>query len=739
MSGSFITEMKRRNVFRVAAIYVVVGWLLIQIGDVMFPALYLPEWTTTMLVAFLILGLPVALILAWAYEVTPDGVVRTADVPPGQSITPATGQKINFMIIGVLAIAVVFLLAKDRIFDSTVVAPEITVSESSIAILPFKNLSASVENAEFFANGLHDELLTLLSRLRDLKVISRTSVERVDPALGIPEIGKLLGVATILEGQVQRAGDRLRINVQLIDTVEEGHIWANTYDSELTAENIFEVQGDIARTISEALQAELSTADEEILNAVPTANTEALEYYLLGMQLAKRNTYSSLKEAQTYLRKATRLDPNYAQAWAELANVLGDSMDTGVISAREYIDTARPNIDRALALDPTLAVAHAQLAKLQWILGDVKAAEGSFNEALRLNLNDAASREMYGVFLRVIGRLDEAAVVLEKALEGDPLSVRLLFQLGKVEMYRGYPERNLARAKRILELDPSSAYGYTAMMQAHLWMGRQDLSWEWFVKSLEVDPLDFEMWAHTAMLLEQVGDPDLADRYMTKAESLGRNEPSVLKCRALIHVRRGEPEQALVIAENALAAGMNDRWGSNQVFLKIYRDHAFDTGEFDGAFTHYRNVKPELFDDAPEISAENVAFATDLALLHQRVGNDAAAQLLIDAALTWWRETQTEGVHGSVLNIVDIELLALNGQHREALNELRRAADAGWRNYWSWIVPGENLAALRDEPELKALDERIKNEFAEQLQTIYAYPYLGEADLRDRNQEQEIP
>jgi TolB-like protein/Tfp pilus assembly protein PilF len=700
MSGSFITEMKRRNVFRVAAIYVVVGWLLIQIGDVMFPALYLPEWTTTMLVAFLILGLPVALILAWAYEVTPDGVVRTADVPPGQSITPATGQKINFMIIGVLAIAVVFLLAKDRIFDSTVVAPEITVSESSIAILPFKNLSASVENAEFFANGLHDELLTLLSRLRDLKVISRTSVERVDPALGIPEIGKLLGVATILEGQVQRAGDRLRINVQLIDTVEEGHIWANTYDSELTAENIFEVQGDIARTISEALQAELSTADEEILNAVPTANTEALEYYLLGMQLAKRNTYSSLKEAQTYLRKATRLDPNYAQAWAELANVLGDSMDTGVISAREYIDTARPNIDRALALDPTLAVAHAQLAKLQWILGDVKAAEGSFNEALRLNLNDAASREMYGVFLRVIGRLDEAAVVLEKALEGDPLSVRLLFQLGKVEMYRGYPERNLARAKRILELDPSSAYGYTAMMQAHLWMGRQDLSWEWFVKSLEVDPLDFEMWAHTAMLLEQVGDPDLADRYMTK---------------------------------------MNDRWGSNQVFLKIYRDHAFDTGEFDGAFTHYRNVKPELFDDAPEISAENVAFATDLALLHQRVGNDAAAQLLIDAALTWWRETQTEGVHGSVLNIVDIELLALNGQHREALNELRRAADAGWRNYWSWIVPGENLAALRDEPELKALDERIKNEFAEQLQTIYAYPYLGEADLRDRNQEQEIP
>jgi TolB-like protein len=241
MFGSLFTELKRRNVFRVAAIYVVVSWLLMQIGDVMFPALHLPEWTTTMLVAFLLLGLPIALILAWAYEVTPAGVVRTADVPPDQSITPATGQKINLMIIAVLAIAVLFQLARSWFSVGTDELPAMTVSDRSIAVLPFKNQSASSENAEFFAGGLHDELLTLLSRLGDLKVISRTSVERLDPGLSIPEIGALLGVATVLEGQVQRAGDRLRINVQLIDTAEEGHIWANTYDSELTAENIFEV------------------------------------------------------------------------------------------------------------------------------------------------------------------------------------------------------------------------------------------------------------------------------------------------------------------------------------------------------------------------------------------------------------------------------------------------------------------------------------------------------------------
>ena len=220
MAESFLGELKRRNVFRVAAIYLVVGWLLMQVGDVMFPALRLPDWTSTLLAAFFILGLPLALIFAWAFELTPDGVVRTAEVPAEQSITADTGRRINFMIIGVLVIAVAFLLIKDFLRPDATPVAGIASPDRSIAVLPFKNQSASTENAEFFAGGLHDELLTLLSKLGELKVISRTSVERLDPDLTIQEIGALLGVATVLEGQVQRAGDRLRINVQLIDTMQ---------------------------------------------------------------------------------------------------------------------------------------------------------------------------------------------------------------------------------------------------------------------------------------------------------------------------------------------------------------------------------------------------------------------------------------------------------------------------------------------------------------------------------------
>mgnify|MGYP001821086927 FL=1 len=177
MTGSLFQELKRRNVFRVAAIYMVVSWLLMQVGDVMFPALRLPDWTSTLLAAFLILGLPLAVVFAWAFELTPDGVVRTAAVPEEQSITADTGRKINYMIIGVLAVAVVFLLVKDQLRPDAPVVADIELADHSIAVLPFKNQSASAENAEFFAGGLHDELLTLLSKISDLKVISRTSVE----------------------------------------------------------------------------------------------------------------------------------------------------------------------------------------------------------------------------------------------------------------------------------------------------------------------------------------------------------------------------------------------------------------------------------------------------------------------------------------------------------------------------------------------------------------------------------
>lgn len=730
MSGSFIQELKRRNVFRVTAIYVIVSWLLMQIGDVMFPALRLPEWTTTMLVAFLLLGFPIAVILAWAYEVTPEGVKRTKDVEPGESITHATGRKIDFIIIAVLAVAVVFLIAKVWLEDDTAPSGIASVADRSIAVLPFANISADEENAEFFAAGVHDELLTLLSRIGGIKVISRTSVENLDDGLGIPEIGALLGVATVLEGQVQRAGDRLRIHVQLIDAVKEDHLWATTYDRELTAENVFDVQSDIAKTIADALHVQLSDSDEALLGAIPTENTQALTRYLLGRQLMHRSTFESLRQAERYFKEAAELDPAYAQAWAAIASNRNQMLLTGLIDAQEYIAVAEPAISRALELDDRLPETQAQLAVLHWRTGDLDAAEDSFKSALEFNPGDSASLIAYGRYLRMTGRPLEAITVLERALENNPLSVLILFNLGKSAMYTGNPEQSIEYGKRILEIDPSSSYGYTNLLQAYIWMGRWDLQRPWSIKMLSVDPEDFELWAHMGLSANLLGDPDLADRYLGRALELGPMEPSTLKCIALVLSQRGQYDEALAVARRALEADLDDRWGSDAVFLRLVRDDAFKTGAITDARAWYRDRHPELLQESPKITIDNINAAADLALLLQQAGEADNADTLIDAGLAWYRETQAPGVHGYLANIVDVELLALNGEKNAALETLREAIDSGWRWSWPWYMSNENLFSLRDEPEFQEIMARLKDDMATQLKAVNALPYMGEADLR---------
>ncbi len=428
---SFIKELKRRNVIRVAIAYAIAAWLLIEITATTFPILKLPDWSVTLVTVLVLIGFPLALIFAWAFELTPEGLKREHEIDRSESITHVTGRKLDFIIIGVMAIAIAFLLV-DKFYLSESVKTsggEIVATDQSIAVLPFDNRSAAAENAEFFAAGVHDELLTLLSKLGDIKVISRTSVERLDSSLSIPEISALLGVATVLEGQVQRAGNRLRINAQLINATTEEHIWANTYDRELTAENVFDVQSDIARTIANALHAQLSASDEALLNAVPTENTEALNRYLLGRQLVKRAAFESHRQADRYFREATELDPEYAEAWAAIADNNDHMLLTGLISEREYIVAAEPAITRALSLDDRLPEAHAQLAALRWRSGDLDAAEVAYKKALELSPKDSRSLLAYGRYIRINGRPEEAIPILERALENDPLSVEVLFEL----------------------------------------------------------------------------------------------------------------------------------------------------------------------------------------------------------------------------------------------------------------------------------------------------------------------
>lgn len=730
MARSFIQELKRRNVFRVAVIYLIVSWLLIQIGDVMFPALRLPEWTTTMLVAFLLLGFPIALILSWAYEATPDGIKRTSGIAPDESIADVSGQKINYIIIGVLVVAIVFLGSRELLRDE--VLPPITtkLKDKSIAVLPFANRSAAEENAEFFAAGVHDELLTLLSKIGGIKVISRTSVENLPEGLSIPEIGSLLGVATVLEGQVQRAGNTLRINVQLIDAAQEDHLWATTYDRELSAGNIFQVQSEIARTIAESLHAELSENDETILDSVPTENTEALRLYMLGRQFRKESSFESSRRSASYFEQAVALDPEYAEAWAEIASVYASMLLTGLIDLEEYIAVAKPAVAQALRINNRLAEAHAQQGTLYWRSGNFDAAEESFKRALDYAPGDSNSLVAYGTYLRLRGRPQQAIPILERALVANPLSLNVLFELGKAEMYVGHPELNVKYAQRALEIDPSSVYANVAMLQAKIWMGRLDQAWPWFIKTVAADPADYESIAHLAMTAEILGEPDLADRYMDLARSIGPGEAVVLKCDALIFNMRHQSDKASEIAGQALAANLDDRWSSDLVFLRLTRDRLMQTHEFDDAIAFYRSRRPELFNEPPAIDIDNIEIAADLALLLRRAGKKEIADVLIKASLSWYRDTQIMGLYGDGIGIVYIELLALNSEKRAALDALREAVDSGWILGAQWDLPDEGFSTLRDDAEFQAIIAEIEDDMAMQLETIKALPDMGEFDLR---------
>ena len=392
---SFFAELKRRNVFRVGIAYVVGGWLLLQLTDVLSELLDLPDVVGRAIVLVVAIGLPVALFFAWAFEMTPEGVKREKDVDRNQSIAPQTGKKLNNTIMVLLVLTVAYLLydkfTGDTVSDTTVaieepapvteevsavaaVATEANETDKSIAVLPFTNRSPNADDA-YFTDGVHDDLLTQLAKIDAFSVISRTSVmEYRDTAKNLKQIGEELGVANIMEGAVQRAGNRVRINVQLIDAGSDEHLWAEVYDRELTTENLFDIQSEIAKAIASALQATLTDTEIANVSDVPTDNVAAYELYLQGKRFALGETEIGYDTAVELYMEALKLDPDFKLAWVGLAYVYissywtygGDPIDR---------DKARDAIDTAKAIDPDFPELYmAEGAYYYWGLLDYETA-----------------------------------------------------------------------------------------------------------------------------------------------------------------------------------------------------------------------------------------------------------------------------------------------------------------------------------------------------------------------------
>jgi TolB-like protein/Flp pilus assembly protein TadD len=430
---SFFAELKRRNVYKVGAMYAVAGWLLVQIVTQVFPIFHVSELMQRILVLAVVAGFPVALVLSWIYELTPQGIVRTDEVAPDASVTRATGQKLNRAIIGVLSLAVLMLLA--RLLwphAETAPAPQVaaTGGDKSIAVLPFENLSDDKANA-YFAYGIQDEILTKLAKIGALKVISRTSTAHYASSPdNLPEIARQLGVANILEGSVQKVGDAVHVNVQLIRAISDDHLWAETYDRKL--DNIFGVEGEVAGAIAEQLNARLNGAEQKALDLRLTGNPQAYDLYLRGRAaFADDQSIAGYKRLAASMAETTGIDPQFAQAWAGQSIAAGYLYFNGIDQQTYTPELVRTTAETAIRLQPDLPLARQALgAYLYRVKHDFPAAQSALEAALALAPNDVGILSMLGWDERRQGHFEQALAHLEKAAELDPHNAQLFSSIG---------------------------------------------------------------------------------------------------------------------------------------------------------------------------------------------------------------------------------------------------------------------------------------------------------------------
>jgi len=469
---SLFNELKRRNVFKVGIAYLVVAWLVMQFADVVLNNITAPGWVFQALMLILAIGFPFAVIIAWAFEMTPEGIKLESEVDRSDSITPQTGRKLNFMIISVLVLALgyftfdKFVLTPGRdaalveattqaISEQAVTEEALAQSDQSIAVLPFINMSDDSNN-EYFSDGLSEELLNLLAKVPELHVTSRSSAfafkgEKID----IPVVAKKLNVAHILEGSVRKSGDQVRITAQLIEAKADKHLWSETYDRSL--DNIFAIQDEIAAVVVAKLKVSL-------LGDVPVVHEtdpQAYASYLQARHLRRQRTTESLGQAESLLEQALSVEPDYAAAWDELSVVYLYGGSLGLRPFPEAYALARDAIDNALAADPDYAPALASLSFVSKVYdNDLVAAARYLERALQLEPTNIAIIGTAALLYSSLGRFDEATAFNEFTVSRDPVSAVGHSNLGLNYISAGRWDDAIASFNTALRLNP----GYSGTM-----------------------------------------------------------------------------------------------------------------------------------------------------------------------------------------------------------------------------------------------------------------------------------
>jgi TolB-like protein/regulator of sirC expression with transglutaminase-like and TPR domain len=449
---NILTELKRRNVYRAAVAYGVVAWFLTQLTTQVFPFFEIPNSAVRFVVIALAFGFPIAMLLSWVYEFTPEGIVRTEDLAPAQarSVQRAVGRILDFIIIGALLLVIAMLIVGRLPFYKETGE---SISQKTIAVLPFENLSRDPDNA-YFAEGIQEEILTRLAGIADLKVISRSSTQQYQSKpRNLREIAKQLGVANILEGSVQKAADQVRVSVQLLNAQTDSHLWADTYDRKLT--DIFGVESEIAKRIAESLQAKLTGREEQAFAVKPTNNSEAYDAYLRGLAFEAR-TSTGVEKAIGFFEWAVQLDPAFAVAWARLSRANAQVYFVGLDRTTTRRDATERALNMAQKLQPNspetlLAQAYYQY----WVLRDYELAKATFGRVRELLPSSSDVPGALALIARRQGHWDESVAYWEQTLALDPRNTEWLANAAETySMLRQFPAA-LKTYDRLLDIIPN--------------------------------------------------------------------------------------------------------------------------------------------------------------------------------------------------------------------------------------------------------------------------------------------
>jgi TolB-like protein/cytochrome c-type biogenesis protein CcmH/NrfG len=760
-----ISELKRRNVFRMAVLYLISAWLVMQVAEVIIGLAGLPDWSGKLVLAVLAIGFPIALVISWFYEITPEGLALEKDVPEGQSITHVTGRRMDFVVISVLAAGLI-LFAGDKWWPRDPL-------ELSIAVLPFDNMSADPEQ-EYFSDGISEEILNLLAQIESLKVIARhSSFSFKGKDVDIAMMAEQMKVRHILEGSVRRSGDRVRITAQLIDARDSSHLWSETFDRDYSAENLFYIQSEIARAITSRLRMTLTGDDEDRLAKVPTESTEAYAAYLLGRQRLTDRKVDEATVAVEQFALAIKLDPQFAGAYSGLADAcfMFEHLTGG--QRNEYCPSSpggREQLARqALELDPDSGEAWTSLGNSIWeqavrtlqsgsseplpeIRAQLHEAIAAFERGVELSGDRAKSYqwEWYGRNLLWIhvypdppagwikawqsGRWES---VFDKGLEVDPLSIPLHYMKSWYPVTVRSKDEAKWHAQRIVEIAPDSPLGYETVGE-HEWVlnRRIDESIRWTSKALSIDPQNPEFPMTIGRAYAALGDPDMALAYFDLAKALtapdnptGQHNLLLAQTVTWLVSGKSDPQklgELLPLLSELKSWDDTALWFANElgVFVDLATRRPADALSRIEAYMPQCLVEEDFFD-------KNLNCPNELVRVYQELGDHKAAQTLSDAIV---RRAQlwTEGFPAEWSRRGYAGYLATAGRTDEALDILEDLVSSGWRGDSYNKYPGFMLCcdvsfdAVRNDERFQAIVATIEADMAQQLKNVREMQRRGE-------------